>query len=566
MEHQKSTTWIGAVLLTPLRNLIKWILVDRFHFCHVRNKLTGKTTLHAGPSRVWPGLFGEIIGGIQEKILVPEGHWLRINNPWDPDRKDIVEGERAIRRGPLLIALHPGERLDPAGVEPDIILTDDDALLVQSLKDGTPHPINPEEFLPAGQEVLIRGFLRFVPHKDIRIVEERMSISLSHEDGKFVQNDDTGQVRLVKGETDLFLEQNESFWDKTLTEDELEALGFKHQKVGSEVRVLAASPRQRRDASDAVVVDLEQHQAICLHQGNASRVVFGPDLVFLEPHERPRILHLSGGVPVRPNVLKTAILDLGPDFVEHELKNVTTSDNAPLNVKVTFCWQFDVDQREPERLFSLKDPIGFAVEVLSAEIREVAASHSLEIFKAQATKLVREALLTDAGRRRFRENGFVVTGIGVDSVASEDPEIQKKLSEALKANVDVFTHRVREEAQLESERRLIDGRTKNEEARKALLALQVENERFSKLEAARTQSLTKRELAKAKAEAVEITTTAETNAEIGRLKQLTEVLDSTGGRQFIELERAQGFKRTDKIVVPTDSKLVLGCHNGLLDD
>lgn len=551
----KTSTWLKDIRLV-FANLFLRILLDRFQYCHVRNNRTGVVTLHEGPKRVWLGLFGELLSDVQQKIVVQDGQFAVVYNPYDPAIHDIREGEHDVRTGPVTFSLHPGERLGSEGVQDVHVLTDDDALLVRARKEA-PHPTQPDHLIPAGTEVLVRGFHRYVPHKDIEIVEEQTSVSLSKEEGVYVQNNDTGEVRLVRGETDLFLEQNESLWSKNLTQDEQEALGFVPQKISTDTRILAASPRPRRKNSDAVVIDLEDHQAICLHSGEQSRVVFGPAVVFLEPHERPRILHLSGGVPVRPNALKVAVLDLGPDFILDKLQGVRTRDNACLTLAVNFHWQFKVDREAAQKLFALKDPIGFAVEVLSSEIREIAAGHNFEEFHSKAASLIKEAVFGGQNVRHFEENGFEVFGIDVESIVPEDREIQAKLAEGIKANVDVFTHRVREEAQLESERRLIEGRRKNEEARKVLIELQVTNERLVALEAAKTKRQALLETAQGEAEALKVKADAEREAETKRLTAVAEALAGTGGERYLALEQSRVLRSTDKVVVPTDARIRL---------
>ncbi|MBI2645121.1 hypothetical protein HYW94_03035 [Candidatus Uhrbacteria bacterium] len=554
-DTQKAT-WFGDLLVSLAKNLFRRVILDRFQFCWVRNNLTGKIMLREGPSRFWLGSFGEIKGGVQKKIILRDGEWVRVHNPYIKEQGDIAEGERAIRVGPDCFSLHFGEQLDSQGVKSEIILTDDDALLVRAIKEA-PHPVESHRLISAGKEVIVRGFCRFVPHKDIEIVEHRVSASLSLEEGKYVQNDDTGEVRLEQGEQDLFLEQNESFWEKKLTPEEEEALGFIPQQVGRDTRVLVASPRPRRDNTDAVVVDLEDHQAICLHHGKERQVVLGPATVFFGPHERPRVLHLSGGVPVKPNALRVAVLDLGPDFILDKLV-VRTKDNATLVLDVNFHWRFQVDLNAPEKVFSLKDPIGFAVEVLSSEIREIAAKHDFEAFHAGAARLIKEVIFDESGSRVFPENGFEVFGIDVEGITPEDEEIQEKLADAIKANVDVFTNRLREEAKLDSERRLIEGRKKNEEVRKALLELETVNERFRILESAKTARAAKIETATGEAEALIVKAQAERDAEKERLAVVISALEQTGGARFIELERARALQKTDKVIVPTDARMHLG--------
>lgn len=532
------------------------ILLTRFQFCHVQDKNTGALSLFEGPKRIQLDSHQELVGTF-DKIRVFDGQFALVLNPFDKKLSDIQEGEREIRKGPCTFSLHPGEELH-RGVQDEFVLTDEDALLLRARKE-CPNPLNEEERIPAGTEVLLKGPCRFIPHKDIKIKARQESISLAEAQGVFVQDDDTGVVRLVKGPEDFFLEHNESFWDKDLTHEELQALGFQPQnglEHGS--RVLAAAPRPRNQDWEAVVIDLEDKEAICLFDGDKTRVEFGPQTLFLEPHERPKVLFISGGVPVRPNVLRIAKLGLGPDFIRDRLV-VRTKDNATLQLEVTFRWRFQVDEEHQERLFALKDFIGFTAQTLSSEIREEAAKHNFEKFHSEAAELVKAAIFGESASRIFTENGLEVFGVDVEGITPEDPEIQRKLADAIKTNVDIFTKRVQEEEQLESERRIITGRAKNEEARKALIDLELANERTRVLEQARITSEAAQEQARGEAESTTIKAKAEREAEEERLKVVTAALEGAGGQAFIKLEQAKFGHGAEKVfVVPTESRVHLG--------
>ena len=425
------------------------ILLNRFQFCHVRNKNNGDILLHEGEPKHGKRLqleSHEEVVGVWEKIRVPDHKYAVVLNPFSAATGDIIPGDREIRPGPAEFSLHPGEALE--GIEDEIVLADDEGLLLRAEKDS-PHPLAGEQSFPAeamlkaGQEILIKGERRYIPHKHIRIKEKRKSIPLSSKNGKYVQNSDTGKVRLVRGECDLFLEHNESLWNKTLTREEAQALGYEEQTTPNQSRVLVAEPRQRKDLSDAIVVDLEANEAIAIYNGNTERVVFGPDAVFLEPHERPKVLFISGGVPVRPNALRIAILKMGPDFI-HDQLTVRTKDNATLAIDVNFRWRFQIDREHPYRLFALKDFVGFVAQTLSSEIREEAAKHTFEDFHSKAAELVKQTLFNGQSSRLFTENGLEIFGIDVEGIVPEDPEIKKKLADAIKTNVDIYTQRVKE--------------------------------------------------------------------------------------------------------------------------
>lgn len=538
------------------------ILLNRFQYCHVQDNNTGKIELHEGPIRIQLESH-QILIGTYEKIRVFEGQFALVLNPFSVERGDILEGEREVRIGPSIFPLYPGEK-NEGGVQNEFVLTDDDALLLRAQKDA-PHPLEPNQTMLAGTELLLRGPRKYIPNKDIIIKEKRTLVSLADAQGIYVQNNDTGKVRLIKGPTDFFLEYNESLWDKRLTNEELQALGYgKKDSNNQDVRSLSGTPRPRAKESDAVVVDLEGNEAIYLYDGDVIRVEFGPKTVFLGSNERPKVLFISGGVPIQPNVLRIAKLGLGPDFIRDRL-SVRTKDNATLGLNVTYRWRFTDYQDRPEKLFTLKDFIGFTAQTLSSEIREEAAKHTFEKFHSEACELVKRALFKDSSSRLFSENGLEIFGVDVEGITPEDKEIQNKLADAIKTNVDIYTRRVQEEASLESERRLIDGRSKNEEARKKLIRLEIGNERLKVIEHAKTQSEATREEAHGEADAIKIKSEAERTAEASLLKEVSEILNTPGGRTYIELERARLLKQTDKVIVPTDSKLFLGVSSKSID-
>ncbi len=569
----------------------KTFLLSRFEFAQVRDTNTAIQSTIPGPERVQLTATQELIG-VFRKIVLGERQWCIVENPFSEKLGDIQIGKTEQRFGSDIFHLHPGESV-PDGVQNEIVLTDDEALIVRALKD-CPHPVDETEgaVLKAGEETTIVGPKRLIPHKDLKIVERRESISLSANQGVHIQDDDTGKVRNALGPDDFFRRHNESLWDKPLTDDELQALGFTSQHIDEDTRALAASPR-RRKSHEVVVVELEDNEAICLFDKNGQRVEFGPRTVFLEPHERPKVLHLSGGVPIRPSVLKVAKLSLGPDFIRDRL-NVRTSDNAVLTLEIVFRWKFAVDADNPGRIFLLKDPIGSACQALSSRIREVAAGAGFEEFHSKAASIIKTSIFGGDETFVFEENGFTILGIDVESVTPADEEIAAKLTQTIKTTVDIVTERQQQEAKLESERRLIAGQAKNEEARKELVDLQIANDRKEKVEAARTAAEALKLRTVSEADAIIATAKAQAkadreckkvevdlkkqalkdaadvdkqrlqdkaDAEIRSLEGRVAALGENGPNVFADIERARAFKATDKLVLPADSKLVAGLES-----
>lgn len=545
----------------------KTVLVNRFQYVYVQDNNTGQITLHEGPVRIQLESHQQLLDGIREKVRVADGQFAIVLNPYSDDKGDIIEGEREVRVGPTMFFLHPGEELEKGAVQAEYVLTDSKALLIHAMRE-VPHPLNLDQVLEAGEEILLKGPRRYIPHKDIRIKERRKSLSLADNQGVYVQNNDTGEVRLVKGPTDFFIEHNESLWEKHLSEEELQALGYAMQDEDNlGIRVLSATPRARRFKSEAVVVDLEDREAIYLYDGTKVRVVFGPEMVFLEPNERPKVLFISGGVLIRPNVLRIARLNLGPDFIRDRV-TVRTRDNATLDLDVSFRWRFRVNQERAQDLFALKDFVGFVAKTLSAEIRAEAARHDFERFHAEAASLITDAIFGDVNVRErvFVENNLVIFGVDVESITPQDDKIKEQLSSAILTNVEIYTHTVREKATLARERELIEGKVLNEERKQQLIQLEIANERQRRLAEAQTSAEAMLVKARAEAESIRIKAQAELETEQERLRSIAALLETEGGRQYIQLEQVRVLKATDKVIVPTNSRIHLGTNGHLSED
>ena len=66
---------------------------------------------------------------------------------------------------------------------------------------------------------MIRGPLDLIPPIEVEIVERRKAIPLSENEGVYVRDLKSGEVKLVRGPTTYLLEENESFWEKIMSNE-----------------------------------------------------------------------------------------------------------------------------------------------------------------------------------------------------------------------------------------------------------------------------------------------------------------------------------------------------------
>jgi major vault protein len=268
-------------------------------------------------------------------------------------------------------------------------------------------------------------------------------------------------------------------------------------------------------------------------------VVFGPDLVVLDPHETFNVLFLSAGKPKKAGALMTICLMLGPDFISDQFV-VETSDHARLRVALAMNNHFTVKRGDPEseaKLFSVPDFIGFACREVASRIRGAVAGIPFESFHKYSSEIIRAGVFgrDEHGKLRerlvFSANRLVITNVDVQSIEPVDQHMRESLSKSVQMAIEISTKSIERAAQHEAkrteqkakgelERQKLQNEKEAEEARHTLLELQavaaaVESSGQSKAEAqARAERLliegqSAIELAELKAEAIRIETNAD---------------------------------------------------------
>ncbi len=569
------------------------VVLDQEHYAHVINRRSGEVETVEGPVRRKLNYDEKLVGGIQKKLVLEENKYVHIKNSQTgqvetvegkqtkvlkhgetivqgPSDKYVINkhsyilvhnpvdsegiqhfGDREVRVGPVKFALHDGEVA--SSILEKNVLSKYSALLTQATSDFDGHK--------AGDSILTVGPQTYVPSKHELIEDYLDGVPLSDTEGIYVQNKDTGDARLVSGlEEDIiyFLQPNEKLFEKELTDDELQALGLKEQQGARGVRILtrqAANSSFLENTSNALVLELEDNEVVQIFDGSDSRIEKGPKTTFLGPYERPKVLNLSGGKPIQQGALKVALLKQGPDFIYDRI-NVRTKDNAQLNVDLSYKWKFDLADDELKKAFSIDDFVGYAAETLSSEIRSVAAKHDFEDFHGNALSYVTDKLFDGKDSRRFDENGLQILGVDITGITPEDPQIAKKLHQAIERNMDIYCDKLILKATLESERQKVEGQLGIAAEKKKLIEAQNVNERLSTIERTKIKTEAEKVAAQGAAEALEIRSKSEADAE--RVK-LQAVINEVGGTEnYLTLQRAKVFEGSEKlVVVPTDSKLVL---------
>lgn len=314
--------------------------------------------------------------------------------------------------------MYPGEKLEN-GIQDVYVLAEEEALLLRARCAIASLKKKP------GDRWMIYGPCDFIPPVEVEVVESRNAIPLDENEGIYVRDVATGKIRAHIGAS-YMLKPNEELWPKILP-PEVEKLLRVDASRDKKDKDMASG---ERDPTRVVSYRVPHGAAVQVYdyEKKKSRVVFGPELVLLQPDEYFTTLNMSGGVPKVSAQIQSIALFLGPDFMTDQI-TVETSDHARLSLKLSYNWHFEVqpsDQEAAARIFSTPDFVGDLCKALSARVRGVVAQTSFDQFHKHSVDIIQESVFGRNAQSEindrlvFTSNNLVVTNIDIQSVEPVD--------------------------------------------------------------------------------------------------------------------------------------------------
>jgi major vault protein len=509
-----------------------------------------------------PDVYEQVVGEVQVTTL-NDREWCIVVDPIDRNGKPQF-GMKEVRQGRITFFLHPGESLHN-GIQKVYVLGEQEALLLRAYEaftEGTAE--NPIHHQP-GDLWMIHGPRDYIPPVQVEVIETRKAIPLDKNEGIYVRDIQTGELKLVSGPQAYLLAPHEEPWEKELPPVVEDLLQRKSDPLGDrgeyreETQGRTQNQRKQRDKTRAVVFHVPQNAVVQIHdyKERTARNVFGPDLVMLGPDEAFTVLSLSGDKPKRPNAIKSLALLLGPDFMT-DIFTVETSDHARLQLQLSYNWYFEVDktnEEQTEKLFQVPDFVGAACKAIASRVRGAVAGVQFDEFHRNSARIIRQAVfgVDDEGHIRedfrFRSNNLVITNIDIQSVEPVDEETLKSLQKSVQIAIQITTdaqeaaarhdaERIAQQAKARLERQAIVDKSAAEAERRNLLELEAENAAISSTGQATAE-------ARAKAEAAQIQGQLQVNlatqeAEANRIRAEVE-LAQLRSRQEAEFAHQQAL-------------------------
>ena len=170
---------------------------------------------------------------------------------------------------------------------------------------------------------MIKGPAEYVPTVESEIVKRHKAIPLDETEGIYVRDIKTGKVRAVVGQT-YMLTENEELWEKhlpghvqQLIDSGIDPVSDRNRRVNlsqsvqeqrHNMHIMAGAAKRMHmpevhsdeyfipPKARCVSLEVPHNAAVQLYdyKSKIARVIFGPDLVLLDPDEQFTVLSLSG--------------------------------------------------------------------------------------------------------------------------------------------------------------------------------------------------------------------------------------------------------------------------------
>lgn len=402
----------------------------------------------------------EVVVGTVNSIVLNNRQYCYILDPVEQGKNQF--GKKILRKGECTFFLKPFESLEK-GIQDVFVLADDEALLLKARESFTDEH---NDAHVAGERWMIYGSRDYIPPIEVEVLERRKAIPLDKNEGIYVRDNRSGEVKSVSGES-YMLKPHEALWEMELSPEVEDLVGRQvtgetfqiAEKKDGVQKYVSTGKAYKRDKTKVVAFRVPSNSAVQVYdfKKKTSRVVFGPDRIMLQPDEQFTVLNLSGGIPKKENQIQNIALLLGPDFMS-DIVIVETSDHASLAMTLSYNWYFDLDRNNEEecnKVFMVRDFVGDACKTIASRVRGAVSSYTFEDFHQRSADIIKSSVFGRKGdiiknEIRFHANNLVVTNVDIQSVEPTDDKTKASLKKSVNQAIEITTESSKARAQHEA--------------------------------------------------------------------------------------------------------------------
>lgn len=468
---------VKAIVLTE-KKAIQLRAVKSFKDVYDRERKAGEEwllTIRDTDTHI-PDVYEVLIGTVNA-VVMNNRQFCYILDPADDNGKNQF-GKKELKKGECTFFLKPFESLEK-GIQDVIVLADDEALLLKAVE--LYKDLQGQEHQP-GEKWMIYGPRDYIPPMQIEILERRKRIPLDENEGIYVRDTTTGEVKAETGKSYMLKPQEVLFQlelppivEELVTRQVTGETFQIASKEGADIKYNKSGGGKGyvRDKTRVVTFRVPHNSAVQVYdyKKKVSRVVFGPDRIMLQADEQFTVVELSGGLPKREGAIQNLALMMGPDFMS-DVVIVETSDHANLALTLSYNWRFKIDKENPEdanKIFQVRDFVGDACKTIASRVRGAVSAYSFEDFHQRSSDIIKAAVFGKKGDEikaelYFPSNGLVITNVDIQTVEPTDDKTKASLKKSVNQAIEITTEANKARAQHESR--------KNEAHSKGTLDLQ----------------------------------------------------------------------------------------------
>jgi len=144
-------------------------------------------------------------------------------------------------------------------------------------------------------------------------------------------------------------------------------------------------------------------------------------------------------------MIKSLGMALGPDFMTDKIV-VETSDHARLSLILAYNWHFEYnrdDEKEREKLFSVRDFVGDACKALASRVRGAVALQTFDNFHKSSSEIIRKAVFGKDSEGvpkktlKFHSNLLLITNVDIQTVEPVEQRTRDALAESVKLAIEI---------------------------------------------------------------------------------------------------------------------------------